>query len=138
MSIDVTRALRLLAAVFGLTLAMMLAPAAFGQAAAPAQGNRPLTAVNARPVHAGAKVKFRGVIVRRDADTFIVRDAGRVDTQVLLTDETSIKTHRRGIFRGGKTYAATDILTGLIVEVEGRRDRQDRKSTRLNSSHAKI
>lgn len=124
MSIEVTRALRLLAAVFGLTLAMMPAPAAFGQAGAPAPNNRTLTQLNTRPVPAGAKVKFRGVVVRRDADTFIVRDASRTDTQVLLTDDTSIKTHRRGIFKGGKRYAVTDILTGLIVEVEGRGDRQ--------------
>ncbi|MET0650108.1 MAG: OmpA family protein [Pyrinomonadaceae bacterium] len=112
---------RLLIAVFGLTLAL-LPSAAFGQAGAPAAPRE--WAVNTRPVPVGAKVKFRGVVVRRDADTFIVRDASRVDTQVLLTDDTSIKTHRRGIFRGGKTYAVTDILTGLIVEVEGRGDRQ--------------
>ncbi|HEX8190988.1 MAG TPA: OmpA family protein [Pyrinomonadaceae bacterium] len=124
MSIDVTRALRLLAAVFGLTLAMILAPAAFGQAGAPAPNNRTLAQVNARPVPVGAKVKFRGGVVRRDADTFIIRDASRNDTQVLLTDETSIKTHRRGLFKGAKSYAVTDILTGLIVEVEGRGDRQ--------------
>jgi outer membrane protein OmpA-like peptidoglycan-associated protein len=124
MSTDVTRALRLLTAVFGLTLAMMLVPAAFGQVSAPAPNNRSLTNVNTRPVPVGAKVKFRGVVVRRDADTFIIRDASRVDTQVLLTDDTSIKTHRRGWFKGGKNYAVTDILTGLIVEVEGRGDRQ--------------
>jgi outer membrane protein OmpA-like peptidoglycan-associated protein len=123
MSIDVTRALRFMAAAFGLTLAMMLAPAAFGQVAAPAPNNRSLTQVNARPVPAGAKVKFRGVVVRRDADTFVVRDASRTDTQVLLTDETSIKS-KGGFLRGGKRYAVADILTGLIVEVEGRGDRQ--------------
>lgn len=124
MSIEVTRTLRLLAAVFGLTLAMLLAPAAFGQAGAPAANNRGLTQVNTRPVPAGAEVKFRGVVVRRDADTFVIRDASRVDTQVLLTDDTSIKTHRRGWFKGGKRYAVTDILTGLIVEVEGQGNRQ--------------
>ncbi|MBV8855818.1 MAG: OmpA family protein [Acidobacteria bacterium] len=115
--------MRLLTAAFGLTLAMLLAPAAFGQAAAPSSNNRSLTQVNTRPVPVGAKVKFRGVIVRRDGDTFIVRDASRTDTQVLLTDETSIKS-KGGFLRGGKSYAVTDILTGLIVEVEGRGDRQ--------------
>jgi len=123
MSIDVTRALRLLTLVFGLTLAMILAPAAFGQVSAPAPNNRSLTQVNTRPVPVGAKVKFRGVIVRRDADTFVVRDASRNDTQVLITDETSIKT-KGGFFKSGKKYPVTDLLTGLIVEVEGRGDRQ--------------
>ena len=122
MRFNVTRATSLLTAAFGLVLA--LTTAASAQVAAPASNNRSLANVNTRPVPVGAKVKFRGVVVRRDADTFIIRDASRTDTQVLLTDDTSIKTHRRGIFKGGKRYAVTDILTGLIVEVEGRGDRQ--------------
>ena len=68
-------------------------------------------------------MKFKGVVIRRDADTFMVRDRNRVDTQVLLTDNTSIKTYG-GFLRGGKKYAVTDILRGLIVEVEGRGDAQ--------------
>jgi outer membrane protein OmpA-like peptidoglycan-associated protein len=120
MSINETRALRLLTAAFGLALTLLLAPAAFGQAGSQAPANRN---INTRPVPVGSKVKFRGVVVRRDADTFIVRDASRVDTQVLLTDDTSIKS-KGGFFRGGKRYAVTDVLTGLIVEVEGRGDRQ--------------
>jgi OOP family OmpA-OmpF porin len=121
MSINPTRTTRLLTAAFALALTLTATTPA--QTGAPAQNNRSLTQVNARPVPAGAKVKFRGVIVRRDADTFVVRDASRVDTQVLLTDETSIRTHG-GFFRRGKKYPVTDLLTGLIVEVEGRGDRQ--------------
>jgi outer membrane protein OmpA-like peptidoglycan-associated protein len=120
MSLNETRALRLLTAASALALALTLTPAGFAQVSAPASNNLPL---NTRPVPAGAKVKFRGVIIRRDGDTFVIRDASRADTQVLLTDETSIKTHG-GFLRGGKTYAAADLLTGLIVEVEGRGDRQ--------------
>lgn len=119
MSINTTRASRFFAAAFSLALA--LAPAAFGQASSPAPTLD--RTINTRPVPSGAKVKFRGVIVRRDADTFVVRDAGRTDTRVLLTDETSIKS-KGGFLRSGKRYAVTDILTGLIVEVEGRGDRQ--------------
>ena len=122
MSINEIKSSRLTAAAFGLALLLAAAAPAFGQfsgAAAPTQRT-----INTRPVPSGSKVKFRGVVVRRDADTFVVRDANRVDTQVLLTDDTSVKTHRRGIFRGGKKYAVADILTGLIVEVEGRGDRQ--------------
>lgn len=120
MSINETRALRLLTAAIGLALLLSLAPAVFGQTAATTPTNRN---INTRPVPVGAKVKFRGVVVRRDADTFIIRDASRTDTQVLLTDDTSIKS-KGGFLRGGKKYAVTDILTGLIVEVEGRGDRQ--------------
>jgi outer membrane protein OmpA-like peptidoglycan-associated protein len=121
MTFTVTRATRLLTAAFGLALA--LSATASAQVAAPTTNNRSLTQVNTRPVPVGAKVKFRGVIVRRDADTFIVRDASRADTQVLITDDTSIKT-KGGFLRGGKKYPVTDLLTGLIVEVEGRGDRE--------------
>lgn len=76
---------------------------------------------NIRSVPSGAKMKFRGVVIGRDSDTFTIRDRSRADYQVLLTDDTSIKTHG-GFFRGGKKYAVTDILRGLIVEVEGRGD----------------
>ncbi|MBV9924719.1 MAG: OmpA family protein [Acidobacteria bacterium] len=121
MNFTVTRATRFLPAAFALALA--LCATAYAQVAAPASNHRSLTQVNTRPVPVGAKVKFRGVIVRRDGDTFIVRDASRTDTQVLLTGDTSIKS-KGGFLRGGKRYAAGDVLTGLIVEVEGRGDRE--------------
>jgi len=76
---------------------------------------------NIRVIPSGAKMKFKGVVIGRDSDTFTIRDRSRVDYQVLLTDDTSIKTHG-GFLRGGKKYAVTDILRGLIVDVEGRGD----------------
>jgi OmpA-OmpF porin, OOP family len=81
---------------------------------------RPLST---QPVPNGAKLKFQGVVIGRDADTFTIRDRNRKDYQVLLTDNTSIKTYG-GFLRFGKKYAVTDILRGLIVEVEGRGDTQ--------------
>ena len=78
---------------------------------------------NIQAVPNGSKLKFKGVVVGRDADTFTVRDRNRTDYQVLMTDRTSIKTYG-GFFSGGKKYPVTDILRGLIVEVEGRGDPQ--------------
>ena len=78
---------------------------------------------NLQSVPNGAKLKFKGVVVGRDADTFTIRDRNRTDYQVLITDRTSIKTHG-GFLRSGKKYPVTDILRGLIVEVEGRGDTQ--------------
>lgn len=78
---------------------------------------------NARPVPSGAKMKFKGVVTSRESDTFTIRDMSRVDYQVLMTDNTSVKTHG-GFFRRGKEYSVTDILRGLIVEVEGRGNQQ--------------
>lgn len=76
-----------------------------------------------RSVPAGAKMKFRGVVISRDADLFTIRDRSRADYQVRISDNTSIKTHG-GFLRSGKKYPVTDILRGLIVEVEGRGDNQ--------------
>ena len=76
-----------------------------------------------RSVPAGAKMKFRGVVISRDADVFTIRDRSRADYQVRISDNTSIKTHG-GFLRSGKKYPVTDILRGLIVEVEGRGDNQ--------------
>jgi outer membrane protein OmpA-like peptidoglycan-associated protein len=74
-----------------------------------------------RSVPSGSKMKFRGVVIDRNAEMFTIRDRSRADYQVLITDNTSIKTHG-GFLRSGKKYPVTDILRGLIVEVEGRGD----------------
>jgi outer membrane protein OmpA-like peptidoglycan-associated protein len=75
------------------------------------------------PVPSGAKMKFRGVVIDGNGDSFTIRDRTRTDYQVLITDRTSVKTYG-GFFSGGKKYPVTDILRGLIVEVEGRGDSQ--------------
>lgn len=72
-----------------------------------------------RVVANGAKEKVKGIIIRRDADTFSVADNSNVETVVLLTDRTSVKT-KGGFFRSGKDYEVTSLLRGLKVEVEGR------------------
>ena len=74
-----------------------------------------------RSVPSGSKMKFRGVVIERNGDMFTIRDRSRADYQVLITDNTSIKTHG-GFLRSGKKYPVTDILRGLIVEVEGKGD----------------
>jgi outer membrane protein OmpA-like peptidoglycan-associated protein len=104
-----------------LAVLMSLAPAVMGQAS-----NTQTTksqSMTARSVPSGAKMKFRGVVISRDADVFTIRDRTRTDYQVLITDNTSIKTNG-GFLRSGKKYPVTDILRGLIVEVEGRGDAQ--------------
>src|SRR6478672_7557648 len=72
-----------------------------------------------RTVASGQKMKIKGVVTRRDADTFTVQDMNGVDTIVRLNDKTSVKTHG-GFLRGGTNYATTNILRGLNLEVEGR------------------
>lgn len=72
-----------------------------------------------RVVTSGQKAKVKGIIIRRDADTFSVADSANDQTVVLLTDRTSVKS-RGGFFRSGKDYGVTSLLRGLKVEVEGR------------------
>src|SRR5262245_10205377 len=102
--------------VFGIALLMALASLGFGQTSSTQISKTRST--NIQPVPSGAKLKFKGVVIGRDADSFTLRDRSRTDYQVLLTDATSIKSYG-GIFRGGKRYDVADILRGLIVEVEG-------------------
>jgi len=68
-------------------------------------------------------MKFQGVVIERSADTFTIRDRSRSDYQVRITDDTSVKT-TGGFLHGGKKYPVTDLLRGLIVEVEGQGNQQ--------------
>jgi OOP family OmpA-OmpF porin len=119
------RKFRVLPLTWAMALMFVVAPLCFGQVSnTQSTSTQPTTQkTSIRSVPSGAKMKFRGVVIGRDADTFTIRDRTRTDYQVLITDNTSIKT-RGGFLRGGKKYPVTDILRGLIVEVEGRGDAQ--------------
>jgi outer membrane protein OmpA-like peptidoglycan-associated protein len=69
----------------------------------------------------GQKVsKFKGVVTKREGDTFMMGDTmGGPQTTVLLTNDTEVKSHKKGAFRGSKEYSETFILRGLRLEVDG-------------------
>lgn len=93
-----------------------------------------------RTVASGQKMKIKGVVTRRDSDTFTVRDMNGVDTVVRLSDRTSVKTNG-GFLRGGTNYAQTSILRGLNVEVEGRGNGSgelDATKIRFNESDMRV
>lgn len=71
-----------------------------------------------RAVAAGQKAKVKGSIVRREAETFSIRDDQDIETVVLLTERTSVKS-KGGFLRSGKNFDVTSLLRGLPVEVEG-------------------
>ena len=79
-----------------------------------------------RVVKAGEELEVKGAILSRDGETFVLRDATRTDTTVLLTDSTTIKTARKGIFRGGKEFDVTALVPGLICTVKGTGDAEGR------------
>ena len=74
-----------------------------------------------RSVPEGEKVKkFKGIVVKRDADWFTMSDTmGGPQTVVLLTEQTEVKSHKRGVLRGSKDYGASYVLRGLRLEVDG-------------------
>lgn len=75
----------------------------------------------ARNVVSGQKLKIKGVVVAKDADRFVVRDATGVDTNVILAPSASVKT-KGGFFGGGDTTPMSAIVRSLNLEVEGRGD----------------
>lgn len=146
MSAYKSRLFQTLTLAFGLVLAS--ASLALGQAAPSNQPDdariKPPTAVaqtgSVRSVSSGQKMKLKGVVTRRDADTFTVRDLNGIDTVVRLTDQTSVKS-KGGFLRSGTNYGVTNILRGLNVEVEGRGDASGQlvaEKVRFNESDLRV
>ena len=107
-----SRTLRTFVGTCALTL--VFAPAALAQD----------TQTNTRTstIVSGQKTKLRGAVVRRDADSFVVKDdLSGAQMTVLLNDRTSVKT-KGGFLGGGTKYALSAVTRGLHVEVEGRGD----------------
>jgi len=93
-----------------LTSAMLLTGNGYGQFQ---PGQKNLIGTN-------EKGKVQGVILTRDGETFVVRNMQRMDTTVVLTDTTKVRTERKGLFRGHKSYDVTVLIPGLILQVEGK------------------
>jgi OmpA-OmpF porin, OOP family len=67
--------------------------------------------------------QFKGIVIKRDPDSFTMSETtGGPTTTVLLTEKTEVKSHKKGVFRGSKEYAASYILRGLRLEVDGTRN----------------
>ncbi len=64
--------------------------------------------------------KFKGVVTKREPDYFLMGDTmGGPQTTVVLTNDTEVKSHKKGVFRGSKMYELGHILRGLRLEVDG-------------------
>ena len=70
------------------------------------------------PVPQGQKQKVQGVVSIRDRDSFRVRAPGGAETSVLLTYDTDVTSHSRGL-RGKKDYPVTYIMRGLRLQAQG-------------------
>ena len=99
-----------------LAAAMLVTGQVFGQFA---EGTK-------RTVKAGEELELDGAILSRSGETFVLREITKTDTTVLLTDTTSIKTARKGLFRGGKDFDVTALIRGLVCHVHGIGDSEGR------------
>lgn len=70
-------------------------------------------------VAAGQKTKIDGVILKRDANSLMVRDYKGGDYLVSLEGTTQIREKKSNPFRGAKTYNPQQLLQGMMVEVDG-------------------
>jgi outer membrane protein OmpA-like peptidoglycan-associated protein len=80
-------------------------------------------ASNMHPIQVpqGTKQKIQGVVSIRNGDSFKVRDVSGGETTVLLSSQTDVTSHARGM-RGKKDYPVTYIMRGLRVQAQGKGD----------------
>ena len=73
-------------------------------------------------VASGQKTKVEGMILRRDNNTFTMRDMSGSELTVQLTGNTKVEEKKSNFFRSSKKYSNDQVTRGLYVEVEGRGD----------------
>ena len=95
----------------GVILGLTLATAVFAQGSIKGQ-LRPNSEIASRQ-----KQNVSGVIVDRNAESLVVRDETGSEINVLLTDSTNVRQHKKKQILGADT---PQLMSGLFVEVVGR------------------
>jgi outer membrane protein OmpA-like peptidoglycan-associated protein len=67
-------------------------------------------------------MKVKGVVLKREADSIIMRDQTGADLTVRMAANTKISERKSNPFRGSKNYSESQVTRGLQVEVEGHGD----------------
>jgi outer membrane protein OmpA-like peptidoglycan-associated protein len=86
-----------------------------------AQQNGGTPSTSTKTVASGAKMELKGMVVRHDQGSIIVRDKSGSDTTV-TTAGAKIEEKKGNPFRGSKKYSDAALVRGLYVEVDGRGD----------------
>ena len=73
-------------------------------------------------VASGATMKVKGMIVKRDQNSLIVREQNGSELTVRLAGNAKLEEKKSNPFRGSKRYSEAQLVRGLYVEVEGRGD----------------
>lgn len=89
-------------------------------APAPAKGQQAESTARQMQFPAGKKVKVTGTIVKRDPDSFVMRDLSGGEVIVSLQGAPEVREKKSNPFRRAKDYGTTVLLRGAVVEVEGR------------------
>ncbi len=73
-------------------------------------------------IASGQKIKLQGMVVKRDSNSFVLRDMNGSEFNVQLGGTTKVEEKKSNPFRGCKKYSTDQVIRGLYVEVEGRGD----------------
>jgi OOP family OmpA-OmpF porin len=73
-------------------------------------------------VVSGEKMKAEGTVLKRDGNSFVLRDTSGKELTVNVAPNTKVEEKKGNPFRGAKKYSINQISRGLYVEVEGRGD----------------
>src|SRR5215831_5207266 len=73
-------------------------------------------------ISSGSKMKVKGMVMRHDNDTLIMRDQAGSELTVRLAGNTKIEEKKSNPFRGSKKYTTAQLVRGLNLEVEGTGD----------------
>ncbi len=90
----------------------------------PAAAQAPVTpGSKTASVSAGERKKVEGTILSRDADRLVLRLAATgTELPVKLNGFTQVREKKSNPFRKGRKYDASQLIPGLMVNVEGRGD----------------
>lgn len=89
----------------------------------PANGYSQFAEGRKRVVGDDQELSVKGVILRRDGETILVRDISRTDTLVVLTDATKISTEKKWFVLPGRPFDPSVLIPGLIVTADGKGSR---------------
>jgi outer membrane protein OmpA-like peptidoglycan-associated protein len=106
--------------LLGAVLGVAIQPAAAQELKGVTRARTVTKATSQRTIPAGQKVTLVGNVTKVENDTFSVCDMNGAETVVIVSPDTKITTHRRGIFRGAETLDKGALLIGLNVQVRGR------------------
>ena len=67
----------------------------------------------------GAKMKVKGMILKREDQGFRIRDMAGTEMSVRLASNAKIEEKKGNPFRGGKKFSESQLVRGLYVEIEG-------------------